>query len=198
MCRSSRCRYISLYNSQDSICYISIELSEVFLGIYQAHSGLTIHAVCGFLWSDKPFTSEKKLAKPRVWITVICLLLFQEKWCSVRQAGSLVHDSITQEFFVKTIIILQFAAEVLCAYLPFCHLEFSFKVLKHWDLIKIIFIASSRASLRQTGLFCFVLLQVRGVKNTITRTAVATALICAKSPHFYPPLILHHQCKCQQ
>lgn len=110
--------------------------------------------------------------------------------------------TITHMLFLAMIITLQFAAEVIYAYVLAHHTS--------WDLIKLIYIFylfknHGHLFLSENGYFfccCFVFFYWEPDSEEYKMTSTFYSTLWCQSWfvliwQFYPPSFLHHQCKCQ-
>ena len=105
----------------------------------------------------------------------------QVQICSLNEAASLAHNTVTL-LHLKTTVILLWAAEMLCVYTPFCYVYLS------QDLIKsIIFTASPKTFLSEPGILSSASAYWWRIQWLLVQYS-ATALV--QAPAFLPAIVL--------
>lgn len=133
-------------------------------------------------------------------MTIVCQLFFQLKVIFHEKSGR-VSSQLNSHYHWASVM-----AEVLYAYISLHHTIWKRFLLKSQPLIKLIIFtaASSKTLLNEAGqvvLFCVCVFTLGMWWQRTRRLLVwfgATTLIRAKVSAFYPPLLWHHQCKCQR
>lgn len=143
---------------------------------------------------------RNSLPNTQIWMTIVCQLFFQLKVISREKSGK-VSSQLNSHYHQASVM-----AEVLYAYISLHHTIWKGCLLKSQSLIKLVIFtaASSKTLVSQTGQVILFSLCVFTVSMWWWRTQWllvwfgATTLIRAKVSAFYPQLLWHHQCKCQQ